>query len=197
MALARKEVRWPKAVGPTRRSTGLPASCACRYRPPSAPAAGYFYVGGLSVATLDEFSGFNWHDNAIHGIRIVEGEDGCSGDLVLDIDFIVEWLQPEGGAKSFRFRVAPTDLTFHQTTDLVICIDYASCSGAFQPMTIHQIHRESITYPSGHPAFAWKIELNWPSNGFISFHSPGFTQTVRTSPVETDAQCLSLAQRNS
>ena len=29
---------------PTRRSTGLPASCACRFPPPSAPAAGYLYV---------------------------------------------------------------------------------------------------------------------------------------------------------
>jgi hypothetical protein len=148
------------------------------------------------VPVLDEFSDFNWHDNAIHGIRIVEGQDGCSGDLVLDIDFIAEWLKPEGDAKYFRFRVAPTDLIFHETTDLVISIDYASCSGAFQPMTIHQIHREPIVYPSGHPAFAWKIELNWPSNGFISFQSPGFTQAARTPAVESDAQCLSPAQRN-
>ena len=25
------------------------------------------------MLALDEFSDFNWHDNAIHGIRIVEG----------------------------------------------------------------------------------------------------------------------------
>jgi hypothetical protein len=147
------------------------------------------------VPILDKFPEFNWHDNAIHGIRIVEGEDGGSGDLVLDIDFIVEWLQPESGEKYFRFRVAPTDLTFHETTDLVISVDYASCSGAFQPMTIRRTHREPITYPNGHSAFAWKIELNWPPDGFISFHSPGFTQAARTPPIETNAQYLSAARR--
>lgn len=36
---------------PTRRSTGLPASCACRFPPPSAPAAGYLYVR-LSFACM-------------------------------------------------------------------------------------------------------------------------------------------------
>ena len=69
------------------------------------------------------FEDYSWHDNAIHGFRIVEGPDGCGGELILDIDFIVEWLPPKGENNAFEFRVAPAHLTFHDVTDLVIYVD--------------------------------------------------------------------------
>ena len=147
------------------------------------------------MAASDDFENYGWHDNAIHAIRIVEGPDGCSGDLVLDIDFILEWLPPEGGEKAFRFRIAPTDLTFHDVTKLVISVDYASSTASFQPMTIHEIHREVVTYPNGYSSFAWKIEINWPRNGLISFRSSGFTQSSRKEPITSDAQYLSPSER--
>lgn len=143
----------------------------------------------------ERFEDYNWHDNAIHGLRIVEGEDGCSGELVLDIDFIVEWLPPQGENNAFRFRVAPALLTFHEVTDLVISIDYASSTAALQPMTIHEIHREVVTNPNGYSSFAWKVEINWPSNGSISFRSPGFTQALTAEPIVSGAQYLSPSQR--
>lgn len=145
----------------------------------------------------DNFEKFNWHDNAIHGFRIVEGADGCSGELILDIDFIVEWLLPESPNNAFMFRVAPADLTFHDVTNLVISIDYASSTAAFQPMAIHEIHREIVTYPNGYSSFAWKIAINWPRNSTISFHSNGFTQVMRKPPLTSDVQHLSPAERNS
>jgi hypothetical protein len=147
----------------------------------------------LSVS--DNFSSFSWHDNAIHSIRIVEGTDGCSGDLILDIDFIVEWLPPEEGDNAFRFRIAPADLVFHDVTELVISVDYASSTAALQPMSIHEIHRKVVTYPNGHSSFAWKVEINWPRNSFISFRSDGFTQLSRTQPIKSGAQYLSPAER--
>ena len=131
------------------------------------------------MSLQERFEDYSWHDNAIHGFRIVEGPDGCGGELILDIDYIVKWLPPEGEDSAFQFRIAPAHLTFHDTTDLVISVDYASCTAALQPMTIHEIHRAVVTYPSGYSSFAWKIEINWPRNSFISFRSPGFTQTLR------------------
>lgn len=50
------------------------------------------------MVTLDEFNSFQWHDNAIHGFGIVEGEDDCLGELIFDIDFIVEWLNLSNGS---------------------------------------------------------------------------------------------------
>lgn len=144
---------------------------------------------------MNDFESFCWHDNAIHGIRIVEGPDGCSGELILDIDFIVEWLPPEAGENAYQFRIAPSNLVFHEVTDLVISVNYAASTAALQPMTIHEIHREIVTYPNGYTSFAWKIEINWPRNGFISFSSKGFTQNARMQAIASGAQYLSPAER--
>lgn len=143
----------------------------------------------------EHFEDYCWHDNAIHGFRIIEGPDGCGGELVLDIDFIVEWLPPHGEDNAFGFRIAAAHLTFHDVSDLVISVDYASSTAAVQPMTIHEIHREVVTYPNGYSTFAWRIEINWPRNSFISFHAPGFTQTLRGEPIVSGAQYLSPSQR--
>lgn len=143
----------------------------------------------------ERFEDYSWHDNAIHGFRIVEGPDGCGGELVLDVDFIAEWLQPQRENKAFGFRIAPAYLTFHDVTDLVISVDYVCSTAAVQPMTIHEIHREVVTYPNGFSSFAWKIEINWPRNSFISFHSPGFMETLRGEPIVSGAQYLAPSQR--
>lgn len=143
----------------------------------------------------ERFEDYSWHDNAVHGIRILEGPDGCGGELILDIDFIVEWLPPQAGETAFEFRIAPAHLTFHDVTDLVISVDYASCTAALQTMTIHEIHREVVKYPNGYSSFAWKIEINWPRNSFFSFCSPGFTQVLTAPPIVSDAQYLSPLQR--
>lgn len=153
------------------------------------------HVVGHIVQLPEQFEDYSWHDNAIHGLRIVEGDDGCSGDLILDIDFIVEWLPPQGDNNAFEFKVAPADLTFHEATDLVVSVDYASSTAALQPMTIHEIHREVISYLNGHSSFAWKIEVNWPRNSFISFRSSGFTQVLKAEPIVSGAQYLSPSQR--
>jgi len=39
-----------------------------------------------------QFAEMSWHDNHVHALRVVEGAHGA-GDLVLDIDYILEWLQ--------------------------------------------------------------------------------------------------------
>lgn len=144
----------------------------------------------------DDFGSHTWHDNAVHAIRIAEGSDGCSGEFILDIDFIVEWMAPEAGDNAFRFRIAPTDLIFHDVTESVISVDYASSNAALQPMTVHEIHREVFTYPNGHSSFAWRIDINWPRNSFISFHSSGFAQVARMPPVASGAQYLSPLERS-
>lgn len=143
------------------------------------------------LSTVD-FEKIHWHDNAIHGFRILEGEH-C-GDLAFDIDYITEWLSPVEGA--FSFRVAPSDLTFHEVSDLIISINYAAATAAVQPMAIHEIHREVVTYPNGFASFAWKIELNWPPNSHFSFQSSGFTQHQRMEPITTGSQYLSPTDRS-
>jgi hypothetical protein len=144
---------------------------------------------------IERFEDYSWHDNAIHGFRIAEGADGCSGQLTLDIDFILEWLSPTDEEAAFAFVVAPADLVFHEVTDLVVSINYAACSASLQPMMINEIRRDAFTYPNGHSSFLWKIEINWPCNSFISFHSPSISQALRGEPIRSGAQHLLPSQR--
>lgn len=145
--------------------------------------------------TIDQFDDFGWHDNAIHAFRIAEGDDACSGQLILDIDYIREWVPPAGQGGRFSFVVAPSDLVFHEVTDLVISIDYASCSASLQPMTIDEIHREVYSYPNGYSSFSWKIELNSPVDSFISFQSPRKSQVLKGKSVRSTSQWLMPSQR--
>jgi hypothetical protein len=138
-----------------------------------------------------DFEKIHWHDNAIHGFRILEGNP-C-GELVFDIDYIVEWLPPVNGA--FTFRVAPSDLMFHEVSNLVISINYEAASAAVQPMSLHEIQREIAAYPNGYSSFIWKLELNCPPDSFFRFCAKGFTQTQRMPPITTKAQWLSPAER--
>lgn len=145
--------------------------------------------------TTDQFDGLSWHDNAIHAFRIAEGDDGCSGQLTLDIDHILEWVAPTDRNKNFSFVVSPADLIFLQVTNLVISIDYVSSSAALQPMTISEIHREIVTHPNGYSEFAWNIELNWPAGSFISFCSPRMSQVLKGECVRSTSQSLMPSQR--
>jgi hypothetical protein len=145
------------------------------------------------MTSMVEFEKMIWHDNAIHGFHIREGEDNCGGELDFDIDYILEWLAPEDN--SFNFRVAPAMLTFHDVSDLVISINYAKLPAAVQPMTIHEIHREVITYPNGYLSYKWNVELNWPLEGFISFDASGFTQAIYGQQIVSGAQYLQPSER--
>jgi hypothetical protein len=144
--------------------------------------------------TESDFESLSWHDNAVHGIRIVQGEDGCSGDFILDLDHILEWLPGGDTKKSFRFRIAPAELIFYETTHLNISIDYAAASAALTPFSIHQITFQVTTYANGAQGKKWKIEINSPK-GEITFESPRFTQRLAGDALIVDRQSLSAEER--
>ena len=141
-------------------------------------------------ANFDEMC---WHDNHVHALRIEEGEHG-TGQLTLDIDYIVEWLCPQDG--NFSFRVAPATLTFHDVFALKIHVDWASVQAGMRPFSIDGIEREKREHPSGHVDWSWTIRVNWPE-GFISFTGTRFTQVLRSEPIATQSQSLEPAQRKS
>jgi hypothetical protein len=140
-----------------------------------------------------DFESMCWHDNAIHGISIREGNDGYGAELDLDIDYILEWIAPENN--SFSFRIAPVTLTFHEVSDLIISVNYAITNTLLQQMIIHEIQREVHSYPNGDLSFSWKIDINWPPNSFITFVANGFTQEQHGEPVISGAQYLSPSER--
>ena len=148
-----------------------------------------------------EFADLSWHDNALYGLRLDLGDPSRGdwhADLVLDIDHIVEWLC--GVDRQIRFRVAPATLTFHDVTDLQIAIDCDDSGGqvALHALSIDAITRERIPDQKicfDRPYYRWRIALNAPPGGAISFGASGFTQTLRADPVLLDQQQLAPADR--
>jgi hypothetical protein len=152
----------------------------------------------VSSPRLDDPS---WHDNALYGVRLDVGD--CArgdwrADLVLDLDHIVEWVC--GAGRQIRFRVAPATLTFHDVTDLRIAIDCGDSGGriALHALSIDRITRERIEDQKicfDRPYYRWRIALNWPQGGAITFGASSFTQTLRAEPVLLDQQQFPPADR--
>jgi len=142
------------------------------------------------VWTDVQFESMSWHDNHVHALRIVEGENG-DGDLILDLDHIVEWInQPD---YSFQFRILPVTLTFHGVMFPRISLDYATPTAAFGPFMIYGIKRHS-EQRANYVAQLWKILVTWP-NGEITFEARGFTQRGLGEALLSNGQCLAPEQR--
>jgi hypothetical protein len=147
------------------------------------------------------FDDLCWHDNALYGLRLDAGD--CArgdwrSDLVLDIDHIVTWLRDADA--QVRFRVAPATLTFHDVTDLKIEVDCGDSGGqiALNALSIDAITRERLKDQKiclDRPYWRWRIALNLPQGGAISFGSSGFTHVLRAEPVVQDQQQLAPAKR--
>lgn len=142
--------------------------------------------------TDQDYDRLSWHDNHIHGLRVVEGEHGV-GELVIDIDFILEWLGADASG-NFQFHIAPADLTFHEVSNLTVSLDYASLSAAMAPFSIDGI-KKLLDKRERYDATIWTIDINFPA-GRISFEASGFTQTLRGHAITTDQQVLSQEQRS-
>jgi hypothetical protein len=126
-----------------------------------------------------------------HGFRILEGEYGAA-ELVLDIDFILEWVSSE--EVGYRFRVAQAILQFHQVFGLRFSLDYVACSAGMTAFSIDSIEREAVGDEDRATSYRWRIALNWPE-GFLEFDASGFSQWLVGEIVEQDGQTLDPAQR--
>ena len=61
--------------------------------------------------TEKDFEQMGWHDATIYGLRLTE-------NLELDIDYILQWNQPDIEGFQFTFWVAPATLVFEKPIDL-------------------------------------------------------------------------------
>ena len=141
--------------------------------------------------TEADYAQMSWHDNHVHGLTIHSGEHG-TGELILDLDYILEWLPPVQGR--YSFVLAPASLCFREVSDLRISLDYMNPSAAITPFSINAIDREQHTYPNGFTTYRWSVGVNWPE-GLMEFIASGFRQTIRGEPVTASEQVLTAAQR--
>jgi hypothetical protein len=152
----------------------------------------------MSSRTLTDadFDRMSWHDNHVHGLRIVGAEVADhlvlkSGELVLDLDHIVEWVEhPDRG---YRFRIQPSTLRFLEVSELRIVIDYSGRSQLLYPFSIHGIEC-AVVQRERYKARLWTIRLSFPE-GAITFEAHGFEQTGWGKIVDSTEQCLLPSER--
>jgi hypothetical protein len=136
-----------------------------------------------------DFESLSWHDCTIHSMGL--DQDGeYQSDLVIDLDFLMEWLPtPEG---TYKFQMAPALLRFHNVDKLVIrtLLDYKQ---AMQISEVTRLRREDQGYTNYH----WTIKLHtYPGRqSQIEFDATGFSQELIAQPLVSNRQSLPLGER--
>ncbi len=135
----------------------------------------------------EQFELMTWHDNTLHGISCVD--ENFSNDLVLDIDYIEQWLNEAG---LYRFKVAPAKLVFHEVSQLKISLLNDGPRTMFAYMaTINGIGREQLS----ENRYKWVIDLLGCQENKITFEAAGFTQESYKEAIISTSQHLTVDQR--
>lgn len=136
-----------------------------------------------------DFESLTWHDCTIHSMGL-EQDGEYQSDLLLDLDFLLDWLLTSAG--KFQFRIAPALLRFQNVDRLAI----HTLLSFKQPMQIQEITRSRREDP-GYANYHWTIELQgYPGReNRIEFDATGFSQELTAKPAVTNRQVLRLAER--
>ena len=140
--------------------------------------------------TEAEFPDMSWHDCQVNSLSL-EQEGEWQSDLVLDLDFIVEWVC--GVAEAFRFRVAPASLRFVNVDNLRLEVFLKFK----QPLVIHSVERVELP-TTGFKNYHWVIKFEnypWLKENVIEFDAMGFVQELTGRIIETAAQSLTATER--
>ena len=126
-----------------------------------------------------------WHDAIIWSIVA----DPYAFELMVDLDYIFEWVRPAEGETHFKFWVAPATMVFENAADLRINIE--SSQGSIE---IARFQRETIG-PTPNRKFmqsAYRFECQ---EGEVSLRATGFKLYARRPPVLSNVQSLELGSR--
>lgn len=149
---------------------------------------GESYTLEKSVWTDADFAQMGWHDAVVHAL----GFDSAGSELLLDLDYLFAWVEPEPPSAYYSFWIAPSTLVFHQVWDLKMSYD---ASLGFQLLEIQRGEERPCPYaPPGAP----RQERHWMLDGVegsISFWAGSYTQHTRCSPRHHQRQSFRLAER--
>ena len=138
-----------------------------------------------AIWTDADFDRMGWHDSAVHALAI-EPAPPYPGRLLVDLDYIVEWVCPTPPASAFSFWSCPATLVFDQAWDLAGDINLQGFS--FE-LSLNALERCG---PDEHDAFEWTLLGHEFS---LTLRAPGFTQYLRRPPIHSPHQRLSVEER--
>ena len=76
-----------------------------------------------AIWTEFDFDIMGWHDAPVYGMALFSDSTTLTTELVFDLDYIFEWINPVPPDNCFSFWIAPSTLVFKNITDLAIQTD--------------------------------------------------------------------------
>ena len=125
-----------------------------------------------------------YHDNPIHSIEFVD--ENYNTDLVLDIDYIAEWINSKG---NYQFKISPAYLTFKGVSNLNIRINKPALTQHGYLETILDIKTKLQDNGST------KYTIILLPDSYIEFCSSGSTLEIEKQEYIKDVQYLTKAER--
>lgn len=122
---------------------------------------------------------------AVHAVA-AEPAPPHPGRLVLDLDYIIEWIKPTPPATAYAFWLCPATLVFDAAADLVVDLGLV---GRALELAIDRVERSK---PDQHGWREWTIAGH---EFTITLRASGFTQYLRHRPIRTSGQRLTVHER--
>ncbi|MBU2670554.1 hypothetical protein KOI35_44345 [Actinoplanes bogorensis] len=126
-----------------------------------------------------------WHDCRIHGISLAGHDELLSVRLMIDLDYIVRWVDPVAPEQHLTFWIAPATLVFENAWG--VCGEFGP---VFEQLEIADIHRLDPT--DDHPSPSWHVE---GENFGFHLRATGFRQYLRRAPQLVHRKVLTSAER--
>jgi hypothetical protein len=141
------------------------------------------------IWTEDDFEIMSWHDNTIHAISFSKNDE-----LLLDIDYIFEWVHPKDGKGYFKFWIAPCTLVFENIYQLKLDLEIS----AVHHRKIDNISMEDSQRAKSAANVEQMIKYDWvieTLQGEITFEASGYKQYVRKQPLLMNNDELDMETR--
>lgn len=141
-----------------------------------------------SLWTDADFDVMGWHDVHIHAIAFSPKTE----ELLMDIDYMFAWVDPEPPEKHYSFWMSPCTLVFANAYDFKAKTDWGL------GMEISHVSRQETeaskkVSPLGYPKhWEWTFDCQ---EGALSFLASGYQQFTRAKPVRSRTQIFSWQER--
>jgi hypothetical protein len=141
-----------------------------------------------TIWTEEDFDRMGWHDVTIHAIAFSTETQ----ELLMDIDYLFAWADPEAPEPHYTFWMAPCTLVFSNVHGFTADIDWGP------GLEISRVSREDAGRPPNADGIKKEKEWRWDfdcQEGRFSFHSVGYRQIARRRPVRAKTQSFPWDER--
>jgi len=140
------------------------------------------------IWTEEDFEQMSWYDCRIYALALPEN----AYEVVLDIDYIFQWIHPKESGEPYDLIISPATLVFENITDFKM--DF----GRLDFFLIDEIKRDNMSEPLNYDhvkkhQWLWEISCR---RGDLEFNSIGYKQYIRQTPKRVKTLSLGLEARD-